>query len=41
MKLTIKKQLMLLTMVPAILIAMVITIVSVLVLGNNAITTDA
>ena len=37
MKLTIKKQLMLLTMVPAILIAMVITIVSVLVLGNNAI----
>ena len=36
MKLTIKKQIMLLTMVPAILIAIVLAIVSVLVLGNTA-----
>lgn len=36
MKLTIKKQIMLLTMVPAILIALVLTVVSVLVLGNTA-----
>lgn len=36
MKLTIRKQIMLLTMVPAILISMVLAIVSVLVLGNTA-----
>lgn len=36
MKLTIRKQIMLLTMVPAILISIVLAIVSVLVLGNTA-----